>query len=1575
MATAYGNGDDILLYERVFAQVLGVDESEEFATELTYYASELLQILPPGWEFVVGENELAGIPMFVYTETHETEWNHPYESEYRRKIQAKREELYKKYDANNNNFDNLANEGSFIMSNFNASSIESNGSINGLDAEVVSEIGFEDVNNADSDKGDADPEATLEDHEVVFAQLLGVDLDEKYFLVLAFLAKELMRILPEGWELLTSVSSVGTKVPYYFENATGTSHWTHPYESQYKDVITSKRVSLLAASTPSPLGTARSGYSEESFNSTDRLALVEAMFAGALGVNPMEEYAQELNDYARELLHTLPAGWEVVVADTGKSIDAFPLFVRSVDRSNQLDHPLLAEHTRSIEEMRNALQFGVLPGQVSVNRTPPKGASAASAAAGGDEGAAGAFAEPSVQYLAEQAREQADQRTAEEEVSAVVARAAVAAASELQARIAEAEKVAAEHAATKLAVEEKEKEAAEREKAAAEIAAAQVAAEEAASLLAAEQARQAAEADEAKVAAEEAARLAAAAAKAEAEAAAAAALIKEEEQKREQARLEEEQEEERQAQLRAQQEQREEEERQRVLEEQRLQEELAAKKAAEQEAAEREAAERIEREESERRRLEEEEKALAAAKQKEVEEAEWLKQEQLAAKFLEEQRAAQELVEAARRGEGISEGVKQKHQPEVHVESAAGADEEATDLKAPAAVLLIEEPAAEDVPEVPSKFPKAVSSEVAESQPAGNVQDQSSTPFAEAVSDVLEVPAEPSVPLHDDQQGPAVGNADDKAVGQESPVPVVDSPPTTTAAEGEGEGSPEATAEDSLKPEPFTTIATVTGAAAAESEEETGGGVAQMVYEDTTAQLASEIAADTLQERQRAMEAEAAIVCNALAVETVRLLASAAAEGAIAQATAEVKAVAERVAAEKDNAERKAAAAIRAAEKIAAQEEAARAQRAKEIADQAALEMAASSLFQQELELARQASTEKLLQVAGGEGAAELDCEPDALSQTVPADGLVGPESPDSGRLSVPEVDAIVSFSAPAPASVTNITAATALLADTFDLQAIQSNAVKLQTQYLDSTILSTGTSKDPSKRRTSKRVATPEGQRVLMPRDPTLGSNQPQDESPTNRAEEGQAGSEAEDLLLHGFGKATAGKVGRKSSSAAALLNPLSKVSPKKEAARRRRAASSLVRSPTPGSKSPTKRRAHNPHHQERLWEVKMEPDVAEKTVAGIHWCTLGCYGSYDEALLARKIIQKFVTADSQGTILFDPRVDISDYDLTAELQATLNPQTVPPTTTIIAGYVSVTPSRAATASVTQGTPGAGTSGILGTMSPPRPSTTSVASTTATAAGGSVFSPRAMSSSGVMRMRATLASPAAGGGGGGVGSSTSRPGTGTISGLTTAAPSHPLPAANDTREMIIGRVKRLTEKLSKLRVRKDLGRMQWLLETDDAEVAKITTRHRKKKGVDIEGQSEDAVKVKAKNALKAQRKAMETEETPAMRTLKRLPAMETLVEADLMQVLATSKSFGDFSLTSKLVAEERRLKEELTARLAKLGKRPDGSSKGTAAAGSSMVDSRASIRMAPQAATAGGNRRSSHSSAKVTLPDINNRR
>lgn len=50
------NYNDFQLHEQIFAQILGVEDDEEYYYKLTEYASkELLYTLPYGWEVHIGK--------------------------------------------------------------------------------------------------------------------------------------------------------------------------------------------------------------------------------------------------------------------------------------------------------------------------------------------------------------------------------------------------------------------------------------------------------------------------------------------------------------------------------------------------------------------------------------------------------------------------------------------------------------------------------------------------------------------------------------------------------------------------------------------------------------------------------------------------------------------------------------------------------------------------------------------------------------------------------------------------------------------------------------------------------------------------------------------------------------------------------------------------------------------------------------------------------------------------------------------------------------------------------------------------------------------------------------------------------------------------------------------------------------------------------------------------------------------------------------------------------------------------------------------------------------------------------
>jgi hypothetical protein len=1268
--------EEFALFERVFAQVLGIDENEEFARELTLYAAELIHTLPPGWELIIGEGDLAGIPMYVYADTQETEWSHPYESEYRRRIQTRRNELIYQAEQNAIAQEEENERGNLLgSSSFNADTIETDYYENSEQYLDDEDAGGIDVTRNVAEQRIDTGSNEIEDYEGVFAEVLGVKAGEKYYLQLATLARDLMRILPDGWELLINEADNGVKVPYYFETARALSHWTHPFEEQYKEVIANKREEFANASTSprSPLHTARSRRSEisvgtsGSMDESERQALIEAMFAGSLGINPLEEFAEELGDYAKELLQTLPGGWEVVVADNGSSADIFPLFVNATGES-QLDHPMLAEHTESIIEMRNALTYGVLPG-VYGDSAPQEGASA----------------EPSAEFLAQQrAEEQAQQQA----IAAAEAEEEARQAQEQQAVREEAERRAAEQAAATAAAAAEEEENRQREEAARAAAAEEEEEEEevnrqreAAARVAAKELQLAEERGRAAaLAAEEEARVAVAASAADdvsvtaVEAEASPSQAGEQQVTHSTAEVE-------------------------VVA-------VAAKEASPRPhpADLEKAAEDADNDSVAAGSLGPAMEGTTPAAERAISAAQSVDGDDLAERSVLSEGTALTLGHASVDGH--------------HIQSAL---EEFEELR--------------PHPETPSM--KVI----------GSVPDLPTEHRATPVQDVPE-PALDSVPAEEVAAGDTdAALAETAAAVETAPAAALpEEVPTDSAAQGEQDAAQVACADS--------------------------------IVGEVTDGVAAETATELVAEREAEIESAIACAGDVIMTEIVTQFAKVAAKEALAQAAAEKEAE------DRLEEERAAAARVerRAAEKKAA-ELAAEEARVKAEAEQAALDASATNLFQQELERARQTANQKAADAVEASAASDVvplqrmpseaafSSEPDALSQTLGgaeiAQGMEE-EKLDSASVPAPQLGNLAAPAVPPPVT------------GGFDLASIGNNAVRMNTQYLDA--LGSGKTKD-DKRRTSKRVTTPDA--------PELAALKLRESSKDAAAGE-SSGAE-------GSGKESGNEAGK---SGKAKLRPLSKVSPKKAAQKRKQDGVSVQHPPQ--SPNGTLRGLH----KERLWEVKATKDSAELAVASIKWFTLGCYEKFDDAVSSRKTIAKLVISDSQGTILIDPRVDISDFDLVSARHA--------------------------------------------------------------------------------EERAAAGGDAAG----------------------------DLPAADDTRELILGRVKRTMEKSCMIRVRKDLSRMQWVVETDELEISKITDRHRKKKGVDIEGKSEDAVKIKAKNALKAMQKAKETEGDFAFQTMRDLPPMDELIEADLLQVLSTAKSFGGFTLTSKLIEHEKKVKEELANKL-----------------------------------------------------------
>ena len=73
----------------VFAHYLGIDLDSE--DDLLFIAEEAFENLPAGWEFGISEGEVEGIPYFFNAVTKESDWKHPEETIYMKRVARERE--------------------------------------------------------------------------------------------------------------------------------------------------------------------------------------------------------------------------------------------------------------------------------------------------------------------------------------------------------------------------------------------------------------------------------------------------------------------------------------------------------------------------------------------------------------------------------------------------------------------------------------------------------------------------------------------------------------------------------------------------------------------------------------------------------------------------------------------------------------------------------------------------------------------------------------------------------------------------------------------------------------------------------------------------------------------------------------------------------------------------------------------------------------------------------------------------------------------------------------------------------------------------------------------------------------------------------------------------------------------------------------------------------------------------------------------------------------------------------------------------------------------------------------------
>lgn len=78
----------------VFAHYIGIDLDHE--SELLWVAEEAFDNLPDGWEVGIGEGEHAGIPFFYNSNTGESDWKHPDEQFYMKKVKKERQAMEEK---------------------------------------------------------------------------------------------------------------------------------------------------------------------------------------------------------------------------------------------------------------------------------------------------------------------------------------------------------------------------------------------------------------------------------------------------------------------------------------------------------------------------------------------------------------------------------------------------------------------------------------------------------------------------------------------------------------------------------------------------------------------------------------------------------------------------------------------------------------------------------------------------------------------------------------------------------------------------------------------------------------------------------------------------------------------------------------------------------------------------------------------------------------------------------------------------------------------------------------------------------------------------------------------------------------------------------------------------------------------------------------------------------------------------------------------------------------------------------------------------------------------------------------
>jgi hypothetical protein len=94
-----------------------------------------------------------------------------------------------------------------------------------------------DIEDDDSEDGN------FELYELVFAESIGVNLEEDFAAELLELAVKALYTLPDDWEMEIADSELG-KIPFFFNSTTGESQWSHPFGDEFSEVVRERREEL-----------------------------------------------------------------------------------------------------------------------------------------------------------------------------------------------------------------------------------------------------------------------------------------------------------------------------------------------------------------------------------------------------------------------------------------------------------------------------------------------------------------------------------------------------------------------------------------------------------------------------------------------------------------------------------------------------------------------------------------------------------------------------------------------------------------------------------------------------------------------------------------------------------------------------------------------------------------------------------------------------------------------------------------------------------------------------------------------------------------------------------------------------------------------------------------------------------------------------------------------------------------------------------------------------------------------------------------------------------------------------------